>query len=89
MSGFSDRDLIEAIYDVRDRVTRIEEKLNRTEGLSEKIDEADKNATKALEVANQAKEQLDKFASTTKWVIGIICGFVTIVFSLMLEKLFL
>lgn len=89
MSNFTDRDLLEAIYDVRDRVTRIEEKLNRTEGLSEKVDNADDKATEALLKTAQLEKQVEKIGTNTKWALGIAFSFIIMIAGIMIEKLFM
>jgi chromosome segregation ATPase len=89
MANFSDRDLIEAIYDVRDRVTRIEEKLNNTEGLSDKVEEAEDKANEALLKVSQLEKQVEKFGTNTKWALGVAFGFIATIAGVVLEKLFL
>lgn len=86
MSNFTDRDLIEAIYDVRDRVTRIEEKLNRTEGLSDKVENADDKATEALLKVAQLEKQIDKFGTNTKWALGVAFTFIATIAGVLIEK---
>lgn len=89
MSNFTDRDLLEAIYDVRDRVTRIEEKLNRTEGLAEKVDNADDKATEALLKVGQLEKQVDKIGTNTKWALGIAFSFILTITGIIIQKLFM
>lgn len=76
MSNFSDRELINAIYDVRDRVTRIEEKLNRTEGLSEKVDSAEDKSMEALLKTVQLEKEISQMKNNTKWAMGLVFTFI-------------
>lgn len=89
MSSFTDRDLIEAIYDVRDRVTRIEEKLNRTEGLNDRVDNAEDKAQEAILRVAHLERQVEKNSSTTKWALSIAFSFITGIVIVVIEKLFL
>ena len=68
---------MEAIYEVRDRVTRIEEKLNRAERLEDKVDLAIDSADDAMNLAEDAmnlaklnKADLDSMKSNAKWAWG-------------------
>lgn len=72
MSEFNNRELIEAIYDVRDRVTRIEEKLNRTEGLSDKVDNAEERATEALLKSRENQRDIEILRTNNRWAWGFV-----------------
>jgi Haemolysin XhlA len=89
MSNYSDRELIEAIYDVRDRVTRIEEKLNRTEGLSDKVEQADDKATEALLKCTQLESTISEMKTNTKWALGSAFTIFATILGIIIEKLFL
>jgi hypothetical protein len=76
---YTNKELIEAIYDVRDRVTRIEESLKRTEKLEDKIDEAYDKAIEAKDVGEDAlalakanREKIESMQSTSKWLLGFL-----------------
>lgn len=75
MSGYSDRELADAIYDVRDRVTRIEEKLNRTEKIEVKANEADDKASSALLKTQENEKRLDRVENNIKWAWGFMITF--------------
>lgn len=77
MSDYSSKELLEAIYEVRDRVTRIEEKLNRAEKLEDKVDlsfnkaqEAKDLAEDAIALSNNNKEKIDSMKNNAKWAWG-------------------
>ncbi len=74
MTGnYTDKELFEAIYEVRDRVIRMEEKLNRTERLEVKVEEmrteiyeVRRIAEDALSLAQRNKEAIDDLAEENK-----------------------
>lgn len=75
--NYTTKELMEAIYEVRDRVTRIEEKLNRAERLEVKVDKVIDNADDAMNLAEDAmnlaqsnKDELNAMKSNTKWAWG-------------------
>jgi Fe2+ transport system protein B len=79
MAEFTTRELIEAIYDVRDRVTRIEEQLiNRTEQINRraedaymKADTADKQATLNKQNIMALEKRIDGLMLNVRWAWGI------------------
>lgn len=94
-NSFSSRELIEAIYDVRDRVTRIEEKLNRTEGIAEKVDIAESKARQALlkseenekdiiKLSERCERDMDAQKINNRWAWGFV---LTLVVSLLAKIL--
>lgn len=60
MGNYTDKELFEAIYEVRDRVIRMEEKLNRTEKLEVEVKEL---RTEMYEVRRIAENALAKAES--------------------------
>lgn len=77
MSDYTNKELLEAIYEVRDRVTRIEEKLNRAEKLEDKVEhalvkaqDAKDIAESALVIANLSKDEIKSMRANTKWAWG-------------------
>lgn len=88
MANYTDKELFEAIYEVRDRVIRMEEKLNRTERLEVKVEEmrADiyevkKIAEDALNLAENNKEKIKTIEANNKWAWGFVITFVVAVVS--------
>ncbi len=78
MSDYSNKELLEAIYDVRDRVTRIEEGLKRTEKLEDKIVYAHDKALTAKDIAEEAlsisktnMESIGGIKTTNRWAWGL------------------
>jgi methyl-accepting chemotaxis protein len=86
MSDYTNKELLEAIYEVRDRVTRIEESLKRTEKLEDKIDESFDKASEAQNLAKDAislgqtnreminvhTEAIKSIQSSNKWAWGLM-----------------
>lgn len=79
MSDYTNKELLEAIYEVRDRVTRIEESLKRTEKLEDKIDEAYNKALDAKDIGEEAlalaeanKEKIADMKVTSRWLLGFV-----------------
>lgn len=75
--NYTTKELMEAIYEVRDRVTRIEEKLNRAERLEDKVDIAIDSADDAMNLAEDAmnlaklnKDEINSMKSNSKWAWG-------------------
>lgn len=89
MTGnYTDKELFEAIYEVRDRVIRMEEKLNRTERLEVKVEEmrteiyeVRRIAEDALSLAKTNKEEIKSVQATNKWAWGFVITFVVTVVS--------
>lgn len=79
MAEFTSRELIEAIYDVRDRVTRIEEQLiNRTEQIKQRADDAytkadgaDKQAMANAKSIEALEKRVDGLIVSMRWAWGI------------------
>lgn len=79
MSDYSNKELLEAIYEVRDRVTRIEEKLNRAEKLEDKVELAFVKANQAKDVGEDAlslaeknKEDIQSIRANNMWAWGFV-----------------
>lgn len=77
MADYSNRELLEAILDVRDRTTRIEEKLNRAEKLEDKVDEAFDKAQEAKDVGEDAlilaqtnRDEIKGMKANSRWAWG-------------------
>lgn len=79
MSDYTNKELLEAIYEVRDRVTRIEEKLNRAEKLEEKVDQLDQKINSVKDLAEDAfsmaeanQDGIKAMKESTKWIWSFI-----------------
>jgi DNA repair exonuclease SbcCD ATPase subunit len=75
--NYTTKELMEAIYEVRDRVTRIEEKLNRAERLEDKVDavidtadDAIRKSDEAFALAQANKEEIKSMKANAKWAWG-------------------
>jgi hypothetical protein len=71
-NGITTRELMEAIYDIRDRVTRMEEKLNRADKIEDKADEANAIANKALALAEENHRDIEGIRKAVYWGFGFI-----------------
>jgi hypothetical protein len=70
-SPFSNEKLAEAIFDVRDRVIRIEEGQRRTEQIEAKADAALDTAKRADNKSNENARDIDGIKKTAMWAIGL------------------
>lgn len=78
-SDYTNKELLEAIYDVRDRVTRIEEGFKRTDKLEAKAEEGYAKALEAKDIAEDAlalgssnREQINSIKANNKWAWGFV-----------------
>jgi hypothetical protein len=83
---YTNKELLTAMYDIRDRVTRIEESLKRTEKLEYKIDDAFDKAGEAQNLAKDAfaigqtnreiinvhSDAIKSIQSNSKWAWGLM-----------------
>ncbi|ARF70786.1 hypothetical protein B7C51_25280 (plasmid) [Paenibacillus larvae subsp. pulvifaciens] len=76
---YSGKEMIQVIYEIRDRVTRIEEKQNRIEKLEEKVDdnivktiEAKDVAEDAMVLARHNRDQIKDIQANNKWAWGFV-----------------
>jgi Haemolysin XhlA len=76
MGNFQEREIIEAIYDVRDRVTRIEEKLNRAEKVEEIANQANLRANEAYLKAVENQRDIDSIKVSNRWAWGFVITFI-------------
>jgi t-SNARE complex subunit (syntaxin) len=65
-------ELTKVMYDIRDRVTRMEEKQNRMEQIEDKADKADATANKALLLAQQNEKNADAHKVANRWAWGVM-----------------
>jgi cell division septum initiation protein DivIVA len=79
MSDYTNKELLEAIYEVRDRVTRIEEKLNRAEKMEDKVElaidkaqDAKDKAEDAMAIAKKNEEDIKAIKANNKWAWGFV-----------------
>ncbi|MCY9737463.1 hemolysin XhlA family protein [Paenibacillus alvei] len=72
MSDYTIKELMEAIYEVRDRATRIEEKLNHTEKLAGKVDGIEKVSNLALVKSEQNAKDIDSMKKNNMWAWGFV-----------------
>lgn len=79
MSDYTNKEMLEAIYEVRDRVTRIEAQLNRTEKVEERVETvSDKMidvkdiADTALVMSQQNKEAIEAIRANNRWAWGFV-----------------
>jgi Mg2+ and Co2+ transporter CorA len=54
VSDYTNKEMLEAIYEVRDRVTRIEESLKRTEKLEDKVESTFNKVIEAKDIGEEA-----------------------------------
>lgn len=78
MSDYTNKELLDAMYDIRDRVTRIEEKLNRTEKLEDKVEAVSEKAQKGKDVGEEAyilakanQEEIKSIKANSRWAWGL------------------
>lgn len=64
--------LSDVIYDIRDRVTRIEEGQKRQAEIERKAEYADDKATEALLLAKQNSKDIDSQRVVNRWIWGIV-----------------
>lgn len=75
-SPFSNERLAEAIYDIRDRTIRVEERQLRTEAIEDKADEGLRIAREALSKADENARDIEAMRTMTKWAIGTLLSFI-------------
>lgn len=75
-SPFSNERLAEAIYDIRDRIIRVEERQQRTEAIEDKADEALRIGREANSKADENARDIESMRTMTKWAITAALSFV-------------
>ncbi|MEK5036284.1 hemolysin XhlA family protein [Paenibacillus sp. FSL R7-0302] len=75
-ANYSNKELLDAILDVRDRTTRIEEKLNRAEKTEEKVDYAKDLAEEAIAMAKANEREIEAIKNNSKWAWGFVATLV-------------
>lgn len=81
-ANYTNKELLEAILDVRDRTTRIEEKLNRAEKQEEKVDYAKDLAEDAIAMAKANEKEINAIKNNNKWAWGFV---ITLVLGLIAQ----
>lgn len=79
MSDYTNKEMLEAIYEVRDRVTRIEAQLNRAEKVEDKVDLVSEKtnivkdiADDALALGQQNRQMIESIQSNNRWAWGFV-----------------
>ena len=85
----NDKKFIEAVYEVRDRVTRIEEKLNRMDKVESKVEvieaktaAAEQKAQESLLLGKQNSKEIAMVTATIKWGFGTLIGLIMVFLSI-------
>jgi lipoate-protein ligase A len=93
MSDYSNKELLEAIYEVRDRVTRIEEKLNRAERMEDKVELAFTKAQEARDIGEDAltlakinREEISSLKTSNRWSWGLLVTSLLTIGGFILDK---
>lgn len=96
MSDYTNRELLEAIYEVRDRVTRIEEKLNRAEKIEDKLEVVSNKAQEAKDIGDEAlvlskinREEIASLKSSNRWSWGLLISSLLTFIGFAIDKLFM
>jgi hypothetical protein len=71
--------LFEVIYDIRDRVTRIEEKQNRMAHIEEKTDNAHDTSNRALLKSKANEKEIQNVKNSSRWAWGTFFAFMIMV----------
>jgi hypothetical protein len=71
--------LFEVIYDIRDRVTRIEEGQKRQGQIEEKADAANKTANEALLKSQTNENEIRNVKTSSRWAWGTFFAFMIMV----------
>jgi hypothetical protein len=77
--------LFEVIYDIRDRVTRIEEGQKRQGQIEEKADAANKTANEALLKAQTNENEIRNVKTSSRWAWGTFFAFMIMVVGALIK----